>query len=99
VRAFAAFVEQPRCGEVYNLGGGRENAASVLECIALIEEVGGHRVRWTLSDENRVGDHICYISDLRKMRSHLPGWSLTHDLRSIVAEMVAAEEARLSVAR
>jgi CDP-paratose 2-epimerase len=99
VRAFAAFVERPRCGEVYNLGGGRDNAASVLECIALIEEVGGHRVNWTLSDENRVGDHICYMSDLRKLRGHLPGWSLTHDLRSIVREMVAAEEARLSVAR
>jgi CDP-paratose 2-epimerase len=99
VRAFAAFIAAPRMGEVYNLGGGRGNAASVLECIALIEEIGGHRVNWTLSDENRIGDHICYMSDLRKLQAHFPGWSITHDLRGIIGEMIAAEEARLSVAR
>ncbi len=73
IRAFEAFAKNPRAGEVYNLGGGRDNAASVLECIALIEELSPYRVRHSLSDTNRVGDHICYISDLRKLKSHFPG--------------------------
>ena len=79
IRAFEAFANNPRPGEVYNLGGGRDNAASVLECIALIEEQSKYRVRHSLSDTNRVGDHICYISDLRKLKSHFPDWRLNHE--------------------
>jgi len=94
IRAFEAFASDPRPGEVYNLGGGRDNSASVLECIALIEEIGGYRVNWTYSEENRIGDHICYISDLRKLKAHFPDWTITRPLRAIVAEMIAAEEAR-----
>jgi CDP-paratose 2-epimerase len=93
--AFEAFAASPRPGEVYNLGGGRSNSASVLESIALIREVSGHEVQWTLSDQNRIGDHICYISDLRKMKADFPGWDITRPLDGIVREMVAAEEARL----
>jgi CDP-paratose 2-epimerase len=96
IRAFEAFAAEPRCGEVYNLGGGRSNAASVLESIQLIEELTGHRVRWTLSDQNRVGDHICYISDLRKLQSHYPDWELTYSLPDIIREMVDAEESRVA---
>ena len=96
VRAFEAFASDPRCGEVYNLGGGRENSASVLECIDLIEEVGGPRLEWSYDEQNRVGDHICYFSDLRKLQSHFPEWSITRSLRSIVTEMVEAEERRLA---
>jgi CDP-paratose 2-epimerase len=99
IAAFEAFTAKPRPGEVYNLGGGRDNAVSVLEAIALIREVGGHEIRWTLSPENRIGDHICYISDLRKLRAHYPDWNLTRSLRAIVQEMVRAEEARLAPAR
>jgi CDP-paratose 2-epimerase len=94
IQAFEAFTRDPRPGEVYNLGGGRANAASVLECIALIREIGGYEVDWSYSDVNRVGDHICYISDLRKLQSHFTDWSITRSLRSIVAEMVEAEERR-----
>ena len=94
IRAFEVFAAHPRPGEVYNLGGGRANSASVLECIALIEEIGGYRVDWSYAEANRVGDHICYISDLRKLRSHYPEWSITCSLRSIVAEMIEAEEGR-----
>lgn len=97
VRAFEAFADNPRCGEVYNLGGGRENAASVLECIALIEELSGHRVRYTLSDTNRVGDHICYISDLSKLKSHFPQWSLRMNLREIIGTMIEMEESKAKV--
>jgi CDP-paratose 2-epimerase len=94
VAAFDAFASDPRPGEVYNLGGGRENAASLLECISLIEEISGYRVDWTYEENNRAGDHICYISDLRKLRSHYPEWSVTRSLRSILTEMIDAEERR-----
>jgi CDP-paratose 2-epimerase len=96
VRAFEAFINAPRCGEVYNLGGGRENSASVLECIALIESVGGPALEWSYDEQNRLGDHICYFSDLRKLQSHFPDWSITRSLPSIVAQMVEAEERRMA---
>lgn len=92
IRAFDAFAANPRPGEVYNLGGGRENSASVLECIDFIEEIGGYRVEWTYSDRHRTGDHICYISDLRKLHRDFPNWSITHSLEEIIAEMIRAEE-------
>ncbi len=85
------FCDAPRPGEVYNLGGGRENSASVLECIDLIRQVSGHEVDFTLSDVNRVGDHICYISDLRKFREHFPQWEIRSNLESIVGRMVEME--------
>lgn len=98
IRAFEAFATDPRPGEVYNLGGGRENAASVLECIELIREIGGYEIDWSYEESNRIGDHICYMSDLRKLRSHYPSWSIEHDLRSIVGEMIEAEKAKLGTA-
>jgi CDP-paratose 2-epimerase len=92
IAAFEAYARNPRPGEVYNLGGGRENSASVLECIQLIEEIGKYRVRYTLSDTNRMGDHICYISDLRKMKSHFPEWSIRISLKDMLAKMIETEE-------
>lgn len=92
VAAFEAFAENPRPGEVYNLGGGRENAASVLECIDLIAQLSGHRVDWTLSEQARKGDHICYISDLSKFRRDYPSWQPRVALKEIVAMMIEAEE-------
>jgi CDP-paratose 2-epimerase len=96
VRAFEAFAAAPRPGEVYNLGGGRDNAASVLECIQLIQDVGGPALDWSYDEQNRIGDHICYISDLRKLKGHYPDWSITRSLRSIAEEMVEAESRRLA---
>ena len=91
ISAFWAFAQNPRPGEVYNLGGGKENAASLLECVDLIAEVsGGKRPHLTYSDENRAGDHICYYSDLTKLRTHYPDWQLTYSLPRIVEEMVGA---------
>jgi CDP-paratose 2-epimerase len=92
IAAFDAFAENPRPGEVYNLGGGRENSASVLECIQLIEKLSPYRVRFSLSDTNRMGDHICYISDLRKMKSHFPNWGIRIGLEDILGQMIATEE-------
>lgn len=94
ITAFEAFAGSPKPGEVYNLGGGRENAASVLESIALIEELSGYKVDWMLKDQNRVGDHICYISDLTKLQRDYPDWRITRSLRMIITEMVKAEEVR-----
>ncbi len=96
IAAFDAFAREPRAGEVYNLGGGRENSASVVECIDLIEQLCGRRVQWSYQDANRVGDHICYISDLRKLRAHYPAWAPRHTLADIVMQMIEAEEGRLS---
>ena len=91
VRAFEEFARNPRPGEVYNLGGGRTNSVSMLEAISQIETLTGCKVNWTYSEQARKGDHICYISNLAKLKSHYPGWSLTRNLDSILEEMVAAE--------
>lgn len=91
IQLFEAFASSPRPGEVYNLGGGRENSASVLECISMIEERLGRKVRWRYVDQARKGDHICYVSDLSKIRSHFPGWHLTRNVKEIINEIVQAE--------
>jgi CDP-paratose 2-epimerase len=95
IRAFAAFARNPRPGEPYNLGGGRDNSASVLESIGLIEELTGRKIQWRYVEQNRRGDHICYISDLRKLKAHYPEWSISLSLRDILQEMVDTERARL----
>ena len=95
VSALWAFAQKPRPGEVYNLGGGRGNAASLLECVEMIAKRTGKRPKMTYTEVNRIGDHICYYSDLRKLQSHYPSWRLTRDLDQIVDEMihsVAAEQ-------
>lgn len=91
IQAFEAFARNPRPGEVYNLGGGRGNSASVVECIQLIKEIGGYEVAYTYNEQNRIGDHICYISDLRKLQNHYPEWSITRSLPQTVEEMIRAE--------
>src|SRR6266567_1844022 len=88
IRAFEEFVRNPRPGEVYNLGGGRANSVSILEAIARMEALTGRKINWTYSEQARKGDHICYISNLAKLKSHYPGWSVTRSLDSILEEMV-----------
>lgn len=90
INAFHHFALDPRPGEVYNLGGGKGNAASLLECVDMIEKLTGKRPDLTYSDDNRIGDHICYYSDLSKFQSHYPDWKLEYDLDRIVEEMVEA---------
>ncbi len=86
-RAFEAFYENPSCGEVYNLGGGRENSISMLEAIKLAEEVTGKKMDYKYVDKNRKGDHICYISDLSKMKKDFPGWGITKSIQDIFEEI------------
>jgi CDP-paratose 2-epimerase len=88
INAFWHFAQNPRPGEVYNLGGGKENAASLIECVEMIHKVSGKRPRLSYNETARVGDHICYYSDLRKLKAHYPGWKKKYDLPRIVEEMV-----------
>jgi CDP-paratose 2-epimerase len=90
-----AFAQKPRCGEVYNLGGGFENSCSILEAFALAKEWSGREQVWSYLETNRIGDHICYYSDLRKMKSHYPEWSITKTLKQTIAEIAAAWSSRL----
>jgi len=98
VRAVEEFFLHPRPGEVYNIGGGRENSVSILEAIDLIGEITGEKVRWLYRDEPRKGDDICYISDLRKLRSHFPDWKLTYDLQQILEDIAQADRKQQGVA-
>ena len=95
VRAIEEFAAKPRPGEVYNLGGGRMNSISVLEAIAKIEEMTGKKLQWNYVNENRKGDHICYISDLSKFRSHYPSWNITISLDEILRQIITDYTQRL----
>ena len=86
-RCFAEVFAAPRCGEVYNIGGGRAANCSVLEAIDACQEIAGRELDWTYVDENRVGDHIWWIGDNARFEEHYPNWSLTHDIDSILREM------------
>jgi CDP-paratose 2-epimerase len=89
------FYLKPRCGEVYNIGGGKDNSVSMLEAFEMVEKLSGKKQNYTYVDKNRMGDHICYYSDLRKMKSHYPAWTITHSLPNIVEEIVGAWRQRL----
>jgi CDP-paratose 2-epimerase len=95
VNMFWHFHQAPRCGEVYNAGGGRHSHCSMREAIALVEDVTGARMDVTYSDQNRMGDHIWYISDTRKFRRHYPEWDYRYDLRTIVEQIADSQFKRL----
>jgi CDP-paratose 2-epimerase len=88
LRAIHHFAENPRPGAVYNLGGGRGNSCSILEAAGLVAELGGGRLKTEYVDTPRRGDHVCYISDLRKFQGDYPGWSITIPLPAILAELI-----------
>jgi CDP-paratose 2-epimerase len=90
-----AFIEAPRVAEVYNLGGGKDNSCSILEAFKIVEEFSGKVQISTYLDEPRIGDHVCYYSDLRKMKAHFPGWVLTKSLRQTIKEIVETWQSRL----
>jgi CDP-paratose 2-epimerase len=97
----ARFIEQffanPRKGEVYNIGGGRDNSTSILEAFKRIESISGKPMNYKYSKDNRIGDHICYISDLSKMKGHYPQWSITKDLQTVFEEIAESWSKRLSL--
>lgn len=88
------FYQSPRVAEVYNLGGGKENSCSILEAFEFTEKLTGKKQIYSYSDEARIGDHICYYSDLRKMRSHYPNWKIEKTLRKTMEEIVESWKKR-----
>lgn len=86
-RAFEEFYNNPRSGEVYNLGGGRGNSISILEAIELAENVVGKKLEYEYIEDNRKGDHICYISNLNKLKNHFSNWGITKTLKDIFEEI------------
>lgn len=88
------FIKAPRCGEVYNLGGGKENSCSILEAFASVSALTGKEMKQEYVEKNREGDHVCYYSDLSKMRAHYPAWSITKTLDTIFREVVEARVKR-----
>ncbi|MCS7079873.1 MAG: NAD-dependent epimerase/dehydratase family protein [Chloracidobacterium sp.] len=90
-----AFYERPRVGAVYNLGGGKENACSILEAFQMTEALTGKPQRYRYVEQARIGDHICYYSDLRRMKEDYPSWSVTRSLQDILQDIVRAWETRL----
>lgn len=89
-RFIEEFIKAPRVAEVYNIGGGRNNSCSIYEAFAIAEKFSGKAQIHTYVDENRVGDHICYISDLAKMRTHYPAWDITISLEETIGQIVEA---------
>ena len=88
LRAIHRFAQDPKPGEVYNIGGGRANSCSILEAASLVEEMGGPKLKTTYSKEARLGDHICYITDLTKLKNHFPGWDISIPLRDTIAQLI-----------
>ncbi|MEM6485472.1 MAG: NAD-dependent epimerase/dehydratase family protein [Pseudomonadota bacterium] len=93
-RFIHAFIEAPRCGEVYNIGGGKANSCSIVEAFQITEEITGKPQKYEYLDDNRIGDHICYYSDLSQMRQHYPGWDINVTLSETIEQIVSAWELR-----
>lgn len=87
-RFIEAFANAPSCGAVYNIGGGRGNSCSILEAFDMVEQLGGKKMRYEYVEKNREGDHICYISDLTKMRAHYPEWDISVALPQIIEAII-----------
>ncbi len=96
VEAFAEFIRAPRSGEVYNIGGSRHSNCSMLEAIDLCEGITGKQLAWNYEENNRIGDHIWWVSDVRKFQQHYPNWKFRYGLREILDEIYAAVPAAAS---
>lgn len=90
------FAKAPRIAEVYNLGGGKANSCSILEAFAIAERFSGKAQVYKYVEENRIGDHICYYSDLRKMRAHYPDWDITISLEETIRQIVESWKSRIT---
>ena len=86
INIFEEIYKNPKCGAVYNLGGGKDNSVSILESIDRVEQLLGKKINYVYSDQNRIGDHICYYSDLTKLKSDYPCWAQTYSIDDIFEE-------------
>jgi len=94
VNCFYHFYQAPRCGETYNIGGSWFSNCSILEAVHLCEEISGKKIRTAYVEENRIGDHIWWISDITKFQSHYPAWTLTKNVEDILREIYAHNHER-----
>jgi len=90
-----AFIAAPRVAEVYNLGGGKDNTCSILEAFEMVSGITGKKMDYEYMDKNREGDHICYYSDLTRIKTHYPSWDITVSLEECLREMVAANQEKV----
>jgi CDP-paratose 2-epimerase len=97
-RFIEEFIKAPRMAEVYNIGGGRANSCSIWEAFSIAEKFTGEKQVFQYVDENRIGDHICYISNLAKMRAHYPAWDITISLEETIRQIVEASSERMGIA-
>jgi CDP-paratose 2-epimerase len=97
IEAFWCFFQHPRVAEVYNMGGSRHSNVSMLEAIRLLGELGGYRLHYTLSDTARSGDHIWYVSDVRRFQAHYPAWQYHYDLETLLRELIEQIAQRVDV--
>lgn len=94
-RFIEKFIASPRIGEVYNLGGGKNNTCSIIEAFKIVEKYSDREMNYTYSDKNREGDHICYYSDLRKIQNHYPNWEITISLEETIRQIIQSWKKRL----
>ncbi len=99
IQAFWLFYQAPRQGEVYNMGGARHSNISMLEAIAAIERIAGYKLKYSISPDARVGDHIWYISDVGKFKAHYPAFNFSYTMEQTLSEMITAAETDLIVQR
>ncbi|MCF8341450.1 MAG: NAD-dependent epimerase/dehydratase family protein [Chitinophagaceae bacterium] len=93
------FIINPRSGEVYNIGGGKNNTCSILEAFDIISGLSGKEMKYAYQDTNRIGDHICYYSDLTKMKNHYPNWDITKSLQETFEEIYRSWIKRKNIAQ
>ncbi|HMO60623.1 MAG TPA: NAD-dependent epimerase/dehydratase family protein [Ferruginibacter sp.] len=93
-RFIEEFIKAPRIAEVYNIGGGKENSCSILEAFDIISSISGKKMKYKYNETNRIGDHICYYSDLTKMKAHYPSWDITKSLTTTFEEIYQSWLAR-----
>jgi CDP-paratose 2-epimerase len=88
VNCFWEFFKKPKRGEVYNIGGGRKSNCSVIEALEMLEDISGIEIKKKYIKKNRVGDHIWYVSDLKKFKKHYPNWKQKYDTKKILKELI-----------
>ncbi|MBA3704884.1 MAG: NAD-dependent epimerase/dehydratase family protein [Bacteroidetes bacterium] len=92
INAFWHFFQNPKQGAVYNMGGSRHSNTSIIEAIDMIDELSGYKLNYTISDQNRIGDHIWYVSDVNKFKKDYPQWKYEYDMKRILSEMIKTAE-------
>ncbi|MFP4486900.1 MAG: hypothetical protein ACLFOC_08040, partial [Campylobacterales bacterium] len=94
VNMFYHFYKSPRCGEVYNAGGSRHSNCSMKEAVKMCEEIVGKKMNYSYSEDNRIGDHIWYISDVSKFQRHYPGWKFKYSINDILGQLFDGIQSR-----